>query len=133
MPLSFRRTLVCLGMLPLLPVITASASAQDAAVITGRVTGEGNTDFQSAMGKAPAGVARLSRAANIPVICLSGGLGKGAEDLQVDALASILPGPMPLEEAMQRAAELTESGAARVCRLLRAVALLHSRNAAWSE
>ncbi|HEX4681642.1 MAG TPA: TonB-dependent receptor plug domain-containing protein, partial [Gemmatimonadaceae bacterium] len=43
MALSFRRILVCLGMFALLPAIPARASAQDAAVIAGRVTGEGNT------------------------------------------------------------------------------------------
>ena len=90
-------------------------------------TGEGRSDFQSAMGKAPAGVARMAKKNGVPVVCLSGGLGKGAEDLfaqGVDALASIVPEPMPLEECMARAEELIESAAARVCRLLRVGALL---------
>jgi glycerate kinase len=86
------------------------------------ITGEGRTDFQTAMGKGPAGVARLAKKHGVPVICLSGGLGKGADDLLalgVDALASIVPEPMSLEECMARAEELIESAAARVCRLLR--------------
>jgi glycerate kinase len=95
------------------------------------ITGEGRTDAQSAMGKAPGAVARLCRKHGVPVICLSGGLGKGAEDLDVDALLSIVPGPMTLEECMARGEELIEAGAARVCRLLRAGLLLHSRNAAF--
>jgi glycerate kinase len=82
-------------------------------------TGEGRTDAQSAMGKAPAGVARLARKHGVPVVCLSGGLGEGADKLEVDALASIVPGPMSLEECMARGEELIEAAAARVCRLVR--------------
>jgi len=86
------------------------------------VTGEGRTDFQSAMGKAPAGVAAVARRHGVPVVCLAGGLGQGADDLMsqgVDALASIVPQPMTLEECMARGAELVEAGTARACRLMR--------------
>jgi glycerate kinase len=86
------------------------------------LTGEGRTDFQTAMGKAPVGVAAAAKRHGVPVVCLSGGLGAGADDvlsLGIDALVSTSPGPMPLEEAMERAAELVEMAAARTCRLLR--------------
>ena len=86
------------------------------------VTGEGRTDFQSAMGKAPAGVAAVARRHGVPVVCLAGGLGQGADDLMsqgVDALASIVPQPMTLEECMARGAELVEAGTARAFRLMR--------------
>ena len=86
------------------------------------LTGEGRTDAQTAMGKAPAGVAAAARRHGVPVICLSGGLGEGAEEvlaLGVDALAGIVPGPMPLEEAMRHAPSLVEAAAARACRLVR--------------
>ncbi len=86
------------------------------------VTGEGHADFQSAMGKAPAGVARAAKRHEVPVVCLAGGLGEGADELLergVDALASMVPRPMPLEECMSRGAELLEAAAARMCRLLR--------------
>ena len=36
----------------------------------------------------------------------------------IDALASVAPGPIALEEAVARAAELVEAAAARVCRLV---------------
>ncbi|HEX9288929.1 MAG TPA: glycerate kinase [Anaeromyxobacteraceae bacterium] len=86
------------------------------------VTGEGRTDFQSAMGKAPAGVAAVARRHGVPVVCLAGGLGQGADDLMsqgVDALASVVPQPMTLEECMARGAELVEAGTARAFRLMR--------------
>jgi len=86
------------------------------------VTGEGRTDFQTAMGKAPVGVAAAAKEHGVPVVCLSGGLGQGADDVLakgIDALASIVPGPMPLEECVARGAELIEAAAARVCRMVK--------------
>lgn len=86
------------------------------------LTGEGRTDFQTAMGKAPVGVAAVARRHGVPVICLSGGLGDGADEVLargIDALASIVPGPMSLEECVARGPELIEAAAARVCRLVR--------------
>jgi glycerate kinase len=83
------------------------------------ITGEGRTDFQTAMGKAPVGVAAAAKRHGVPVICLSGGLGDGADEVLargIDAVASVPPGPMTLEECMARGAELVESAAARVCR-----------------
>ncbi|HTP51049.1 MAG TPA: glycerate kinase [Anaeromyxobacteraceae bacterium] len=87
------------------------------------VTGEGRTDFQTAMGKAPVGVAAAAKRHGIPVICVSGGLSEGADEVLakgIDALASVAPGPMTLEEAMRRVGELVESGTARAFRLIRA-------------
>jgi glycerate kinase len=86
------------------------------------LTGEGRTDAQTAMGKAPVGVAAAARRHGVPVVCLSGGLGPGADDvlaLGVDAVASAVPGPMALEEAMARGPELVEAAAVRACRLLK--------------
>lgn len=86
------------------------------------ITGEGCTDAQTAHGKAPLGVAQLARNCGVPVICLSGGLGAGAEHVLehgIDALLGIVSCPMPLEECMARAAELVEAATTRICRLLR--------------
>ena len=85
------------------------------------LTGEGRTDFQTAMGKAPVGVAAVARRHGVPVICLSGGLGDGAEDVLahgIDALASTVPQPMALEACMEQGATLVEAGTRRVCRML---------------
>jgi len=86
------------------------------------ITGEGRTDFQTAMGKAPVGVAEVARRHGVPVICLSGGLGDGADEVLehgIDALVSTVPQPMTLEACMGQGATLVEAAAARVCRLLK--------------
>ncbi len=86
------------------------------------VTGEGRTDAQTSLGKAPLGVAAAARRRRIPVVCLSGGLGEGSEGLLafgVTALASVPPGPMDLAACMADAAPLLEAAARRAARLVR--------------
>jgi glycerate kinase len=95
------------------------------AMVTGAdlvVTGEGRTDAQTAMGKAPVGVAAVAQRHQVPVVCLSGGLGDGADEVLsrgIGAVASIVPQPMALEACISQGAELIEAGAARMCRLIR--------------
>lgn len=86
------------------------------------VTGEGRTDFQTAYGKAPVGVAKIAKQYQVPVLCIAGGLGQGHEDVYdhgVDGLMSVVPQPMSLEECMQCGAELIESATIRVMRLVK--------------
>jgi glycerate kinase len=86
------------------------------------LTGEGRTDAQTAMGKAPVGVAAVAQRHGVPVVCLSGGLGEGADAVLnrgIGALASIVPQPIALEACMGQGEALIEAAAARVCRLLR--------------
>ncbi len=86
------------------------------------ITGEGRTDFQTAYGKAPVGVAKIAKKFGVPVICLSGGLGNGAENVLnegIDSLACIVPQPMTLEECMEQGTALLEASAARLCRTLK--------------
>lgn len=92
------------------------------------ITGEGKTDFQTAYGKAPVGVAKLAKQYHVPVICLSGGLGTGADEVLqqgIDALMSICPGPMELKDCMEQGQFLIETAAARVCRLLQVGSVMH--------
>lgn len=87
------------------------------------ITGEGRTDFQTAFGKAPVGVAKLAKSCGVPVFCLSGGLGKGADDVLaqgIDAVISICERPMSLEECMAAGSELIESATVRLCRIIKA-------------
>jgi len=90
------------------------------------LTGEGRTDYQTAYGKAPVGVARLAKesgAPGIPVFCLSGGLGQGASDVLaqgIDAVMSICDRPLSLEECMRDGAVLIEAGAERLFRIVKA-------------
>jgi len=86
------------------------------------LTGEGRTDAQTAMGKAPAGVAAIAGRHRVPVVCLSGGLGEGTEavlECGIAALASIVPRPMELQACIDQGPDLIEAATARVCRLLR--------------
>jgi glycerate kinase len=88
------------------------------------LTGEGRTDFQTAFGKAPVGVAKVAKQFNVPVFCLSGALGEGADTLLshgIDALLSICDRPMTLEQAMREGETLIEAAAARLCRIIHAV------------
>lgn len=86
------------------------------------ITGEGSLDAQSAMGKAPAGIASRAKAKGVPVAAIAGTLGAGHEAVYscgIDCAIGIAPGPMPLEEAMVRAEELIEKAASRLARAVR--------------
>ena len=90
-------------------------------------TGEGRTDFQTAYGKAPAGVAQAAKKYSLPVVCLSGGIGDGADDVLVqgiDAVFSIAPGPISLQDCLANGESLLRNAAERICRLLKASAPL---------
>ena len=67
------------------------------------VTGEGRLDFQTAMGKAPVGVARLATKYNAKVIAFAGSVTKEATACNkegIDAFFPILRGVCTLAEAM---------------------------------
>ena len=67
------------------------------------VTGEGRLDFQTAMGKAPVGVARLAKKYNAKVIAFAGSVTKEATACNkegIDAFFPILRGVCTLAEAM---------------------------------
>ena len=69
------------------------------------ITGEGEINYQTMMGKAPSGVAKVAKKYNIPVIGIAGALGKDVElinDKGIDAFFSITPKPISLEKAMDR-------------------------------
>lgn len=68
------------------------------------ITGEGRLDGQTAMGKAPVGVARFAKKHDIPVIAFAGSVTKEAVACNqngIDAFFPILRGVVTLEEAMK--------------------------------
>jgi glycerate kinase len=72
------------------------------------LTGEGCIDGQTRFNKAPAGVALAARSMNIPCIAVCGSIGKGGNhlwDMGLDAVFSICPGPVSLNQAMAEAHE----------------------------
>lgn len=68
------------------------------------ITGEGRIDGQTAMGKAPVGVARLAKKHKKPVIAIAGAVGEDASlchDEGISAIFPILSAPTTLNEAMK--------------------------------
>ena len=69
------------------------------------ITGEGRLDEQSAMGKAPIGVAKLAKAQGIPVLAFAGAVTVGAKACNqagIDAYFPILREITTLEDAMKK-------------------------------
>lgn len=67
------------------------------------ITGEGRIDAQTAMGKAPIGIARLAKKYGKPVIALCGAVARDANACNahgIDAIFSIQRGATTLDEAM---------------------------------
>lgn len=86
------------------------------------VTGEGRLDGQTAMGKAPVGIAKLAKKYQKPVIAFSGSVAVEARKCNengIDAFFPILRQCLSLEEAMQpeRAAENLTDTTEQVFRL----------------
>lgn len=72
------------------------------------ITGEGRLDGQSLAGKAPLGVARRCKAAQVPCIALCGSLGPGAEDAYsegITAAFSAVRGPCDFQEIQRTCRE----------------------------
>ena len=87
------------------------------------VTGEGRTDWQSCFGKVMQGVGDRAKKHDIPAVALCGGLGKGYDGIYehgIDSIMTTVDGPMPLQEALDRAEDLYYKGAVRLFRMVRA-------------
>ena len=85
------------------------------------ITGEGSMDHSTIYNKAPVGVAERAKRLGIPVVGISGSLGAGFQDVHehgIDALASITSGPMTLDEASERAAELISNATEQALRFM---------------
>ncbi|MBR2769822.1 MAG: glycerate kinase [Solobacterium sp.] len=86
------------------------------------VTGEGRTDWQSCFGKVMQGVGMRAKAKGIPVLGLSGSLGKLSLDICDYGVASLMTtvnAPMSLEEALDNAKELYYEGAVRMFKFVK--------------
>ena len=85
------------------------------------ITGEGKIDRQSAYGKVPVGVARRTRARNVPVLAIVGDIGEGAEAVYEEGIHGIMSTvnrAMPLEEALADSTALLEDATERVMRII---------------
>ncbi|PQZ98145.1 glycerate kinase [Arthrobacter sp. MYb224] len=85
------------------------------------ITAEGAIDFQTPKGKVPAEVARRAGLQGVPVVALAGTLGRGCRDVHdigIDAIASIVPIPMTLQEAVDDGERLLIEAAERFMRTI---------------
>lgn len=85
------------------------------------ITAEGAIDFQTPRGKVPAEIAWRAGNLGVPVVALAGTLGKGAQDVYdigIDAIASIVPIPMSLEQAIVDGERLLIEATERLMRTL---------------
>ncbi|WP_191565838.1 glycerate kinase [Metabacillus idriensis] len=75
------------------------------------ITGEGKIDGQTIHGKTPIGVSKAAKKKKIPVIAIAGLIGDGYEKVYEEGIGSvfsILPGIVPLEEALFRGPKYVE-------------------------
>ncbi|MEK5077899.1 glycerate kinase [Solibacillus sp. FSL W7-1436] len=83
------------------------------------LTAEGSLDFQTPNGKIPAEVARIAKKNHIPVIAITGTIGKGANlnyHAGIDAYSSIIQKPISLEKAIKKAPKWIEESTESVLR-----------------
>ncbi len=107
----------CMGIKLVMELVQLEEKIKNADMI---ITGEGSTDYQTLFGKVPLGIAKIAKKHNKPVVCISGSLGKGYEELYqegIEALFSIVNRPMSLEEAMSKVEQLLERIARDVFRM----------------
>ena len=99
--LSFTNAVLESGIKIVLEETQLESYIEDADMV---ITGEGRLDGQTAMGKAPVGVARLAKRHHIPVIAFAGSLTKEAVECNkngIDAFFPILRNIVTLEDAMK--------------------------------
>ncbi|MCM3090914.1 MULTISPECIES: glycerate kinase family protein [unclassified Cytobacillus] len=95
------------------------------------LTAEGSIDFQTPHGKIPTEVARIAKRYGIPVIAITGTIGKGAElnyEAGIDAFLSIIQKPTSLEKAILYAPEWIEDSTESVMRQIAIGLMIAKRN-----
>lgn len=100
--LSFLNTELELGIELILNAVQLEKDILDADYV---ITGEGKLDYQTSMGKAPIGVAKLAKKHGVKVIALTGSIGKDASkcnEAGIDAYFSIINSIISLEYAMDK-------------------------------
>ena len=98
--LSYLNAELASGIELVLNATDAESNIQDADIV---ITGEGKLDAQSAMGKAPVGVAKLAKRHGKPVIALAGGVTEEAHITHAHGIDSFFPivrTPCSLADAM---------------------------------
>ncbi|QJC98365.1 D-glycerate kinase [Bacillus mojavensis] len=102
-----------------LDAVQFESEVQDADLV---ITGEGRIDSQTVYGKTPIGVAKAAKAYDVPVIGLAGSVSRDSDAVYahgMDALFSIVPGAVPLADALGHAAENMERTARNIAASLK--------------
>jgi glycerate 2-kinase len=98
-------------------VIAAAGLEQIVADADLVITGEGRIDGQTIFGKTPIGVAKAAKRSGVPVIGLAGSISRDSDIVRehgIDAVFSIVPGAVALEDAFKNAAAYAEQAAANL-------------------
>lgn len=101
-------------------LLSYSSLAREAADCDLLITGEGQSDAQTMFGKVPAGIAQIAKTADKPIICISGALGLGYEqlyDLGFIGIFSIADRAMTFPQALQLAPEKLEAATYSILRM----------------
>ncbi|WP_226641797.1 glycerate kinase [Mesobacillus subterraneus] len=86
------------------------------------ITGEGKIDGQTIFGKTPIGVAKTAKRHNVPVIAIAGNVAADSEvvhEYGIDAVFSIVPGVVSLEDAFKNAHTFAEKIAANIATIIK--------------
>ncbi|PLS03368.1 glycerate kinase [Neobacillus cucumis] len=81
------------------------------------ITGEGKIDGQTIFGKTPIGVAKTAKKYGVPVIGIAGNVSKDSavvHEYGIDAIFSVVPGVILLEDAFKHAEEYVETTASNI-------------------
>lgn len=106
------------GINIVMDAVNLSEHLKDADLV---ITGEGRMDSQTVHGKTPMGVARCAKQFNLPVIGIAGCVSNDVDVVHehgIDAVFSVVPRSVSLEEALREGAVNVENTAANVARLL---------------
>ncbi|MBT2692411.1 glycerate kinase [Bacillus sp. ISL-55] len=86
------------------------------------ITGEGKIDGQTIFGKTPIGVAKTAKRHNVPVIAIAGNVASDSEVVHehgIDAVFSIVPGVITLQDAFENASTYVERIAANIASVIK--------------
>lgn len=86
------------------------------------ITGEGKIDGQTIFGKTPIGVAKTAKRHNVPVIAIAGNVASDSvvvHEHGIDAVFSIVPGVISLDDAFKNAHIYVERMAANIASIIK--------------
>ena len=115
-PMAFFGATLKPGAQLVLELLGLEAAIEDADLV---LTCEGRLDHQTRFGKAPAAVAKLAHKHGVPCVAIAGTLDDSAcslADIGFDAVFSLCPGPVSLEEAIKNADRYLQNTTQQVIR-----------------